>query len=247
MTDEMQQRLSFAIAGAQKCGTTTLDSWLREHPEVAMGRIKESHFFDSEAGVDWRLPDYSRLHAAYEEDGRIRGEATPITLFWPPAQARMHAYNPHMLLIVLVRDPVERAFSQWRMSRRNGWEPLGFSQAIREGRQRLVDDGPTSMAARRFSYVERGFYARQLRGMADLFGWDRILVLKQADLAARSDAVLRRVTDFLGIDPMRAPHDRRLNAAPDDAETLTADDRAWLEDLYRADLDDLAELTGIRF
>lgn len=246
MSHDAEERLSFAIAGAQKCGTTTLDAWLREHARVAMGRVKESHFFDREAGIDWHNPDYTPLHAAYEADGRLRGDATPITLFWPTAQKRMFDYNPDMKLIVLLRDPVERAFSQWRMSRRNGWEALSFSEAIREGRQRLIEDGPTSMAARRFSYVERGFYARQLRGLADLFGWERILVLEQAALATEADLLLRRVTDFLGIAPMSAPRGQSLNAAPDDGETLAAADRAWLKDIYRADLDDLAGLTGIR-
>jgi hypothetical protein len=104
-----------------------------------MGRDKESHFFDRETGVDWRTPDYDILHQAYADDeGRLRGDATPVTLFWTPAQYRMLAYNPQMRFIILLRDPAERAYSHWKMIRGRGQEPLPFGEAIREGRVRIM-------------------------------------------------------------------------------------------------------------
>ncbi|WP_313007340.1 sulfotransferase domain-containing protein [Brevundimonas vesicularis] len=242
----MNERLSFAIAGAQKCGTSALDAYLRLHPELAFGRHKESHFFDRETGIDWRNPDYELLHSSFgAPDGRMRGEATPVTLYWTPAQYRIARYKPDMRFIVLLRDPADRAFSQWRMSRRKGWESLPFSNAIREGRLRILNDGPRSLAARRFSYVERGFYARQLTQLSEIFGWDQIMIATQAELATEPDSLLARVTDFLGVSRLEPVSVKRENISPGD-EQLTNDDRAYLNELYQEDLEALRSLTGLR-
>lgn len=214
-----------------------------------MGRVKESHFFDRESGVDWRAPDYGALHAEYADGGaeRMRGDATPITLFWTPAQYRMLRYNPDMRFIVLLRDPAERALSHWKMIRDRGQDPLPFSTAIREGRVRMLDEGAQSMAARWFSYVERGFYARQLKHLASLFGWERLLILRQDALSARPEAVLAQVTDFLGVAPLPVAHEERHNVSPDAEDRIGDEDRAYLNALYRDDLAELRDLTGITF
>ena len=108
------EKLGFVIAGAQKAGTTTLDHLLRTHPQVLMASVKETHFFDDET-LDWRRPDYAVLDAFYPATpGRLRGEATPITLFWRPALDRLHRYDPDARIVLSLRDPVQRACSHWR-------------------------------------------------------------------------------------------------------------------------------------
>lgn len=244
----MNTKISFTIAGAQKCGTTALDAYLRRHPSLSMGREKESHFFDRESGVNWRSPDYDVLYQLYDHDaGRLRGESTPVTLFWTPAQYRILAYNPDMKFIILLRDPAERAFSHWKMKRGLGQDPLLFSTAIREGRVRMLDEGAQSTAARWFSYVERGFYARQLKHLASLFGWQRLLVLRQDALSARPEAALAQVTDFLGVAPLPVAQEERRNVSPDAEDRIGDEDRAYLNALYRDDLAELRDLTGIVF
>ena len=242
-SDALSQRLGFSIAGAQKCGTTALDAYLRLHPALSMGRDKESHFFDRETGVDWRTPDYDILHQAFaDDDGRLRGDATPVTLFWTPAQYRMLAYNPQMRFIILLRDPAERAYSHWKMIRGRGQEPLPFGEAIREGRVRILNEGAQSMAARWFSYVERGFYARQLKHLASLFGWERLLILRQDDLSAQPEATLARVTAIAGrrvliVDcDLRRPNIHRSLSLPNQyglADFLSGN--ATLPDVMRTD------------
>jgi len=80
------ERVQFFIAGVQKAGTTALDSVLRDHPSIQMAGVKEVHHFDDDT-IDWSAPDHGRLHAAYDwaAMGAVRGEATPITLYWPNA------------------------------------------------------------------------------------------------------------------------------------------------------------------
>ena len=118
------------------------------------------HFFDDET-IDWVRPDYERFHKAFKKDGtRQAFDATPIYLFWPSAIERLQAYNPEAKLIFLFRNPIERAFSHWCMEWARKRETLPFDQAIREGRQRVRT---SEKALRTFSYVERGFYGKQVR------------------------------------------------------------------------------------
>ena len=226
------QKLGFAIVGAQKAGTGTLDHLCRTHPQIRMARVKETHFFDDEA-LDWSRPDYAALDAQYPEDeSRVRGESTPITMFWRPAVDRMHRYNPDIRIVALLRDPVERAYSHWRHEIGGGREALPFAAAIREGRRRLDGLPPTAPEHRVFSYVERGLYARQLRHMLERFPGANVHVEVFEEFVADQPAGLQRLAGFLNLDPfppLAAPaHKHRLEgkvevppAAAEDMELLT--------------------------
>jgi hypothetical protein len=236
----------FLIAGVQKCGTSALDAYLRHHPALEMASPKETHFFDREAGIDWRAPDYERLHAHYALPDRMRGEATPITLYWTPAHYRVLRYNPDMRFILLFRDPVERAWSHWKMNRANGWETLSFSDAIRAGRLRVLDEQGPSGLSRRLSYVERGYYGRQISELAKLFPTEHMLFLSQDELSCSPDVALGRVAAFLGVGPLEPAKPERVNisrwAEPD---ALSDEDRAYLEQLYASDQAAFGKITGL--
>src|SRR5688572_4249341 len=108
-------RVTFLIAGVQKGGTTALFDYLGDYPDIVLADAKELHFFDDEA-QDWSAPDYGAYNARFSDPaGRPCGEATPIYTYWPNSLERIAAYNPAMKLVVMLRDPVERAWSHWRM------------------------------------------------------------------------------------------------------------------------------------
>ena len=240
------ERLSFLIAGVQKAGTTALDDYLRRHPQLTMAANKEAHFFDREVGIDWRDPDYGLLHAMFSETGRLRGEATPITIYWTPAHYRILRYNPDMRFIILLREPGARAFSHWRMNIARGLDHIGFSEAIREGRHRVLDDPIQSGLARHSSYIERGYYGRQIDLMTSLFPFSNLLLLRQADLLSDPDAVLARVADFLGVAPFDPVVPTLLNTSENTGGLVMSDsDRAYLNDIFEPDLDRLRRLTGL--
>lgn len=231
-------RLGFLVAGVQKAGTSALHDYLREVPDLQLPACKEAHYFDDEATVDWRAPDPTPLHALFEDDGRLRGEATPITLYWPNALERARAYNPALKLVLLFRDPVERAFSHWRMEWARGKETLPFARAIRDGRERMADAVPYPGFHRVFSYVERGFYGRQLDHARALFPPRRILCLPHALLDREPDEAVRRVCAFLDVPPPgRRLEPRRVRAAPDVAypSRLEAEDVAYLRATFADD------------
>lgn len=236
MTDA---RLAFLVAGVQKAGTSALHDYLSEVPGLQLPPSKELHFFDDERTVDWSSPDYGPLHDHFVADDRRRGEATPITLYWPQALERVAAYNPAMRLVLLFRDPVGRAFSHWQMEYARGAERMPFAQAIREGRARMAGSAPVPGFDRVASYVERGFYGRQLDRALRLFGRDRLLCLAQDTLERDPDAVVAQVCRFLDVASPATPlRPRRVRAAPGIAypSALEADDVAHLRGCFAAEL-----------
>lgn len=241
-------RVTFLIAGAQKGGTTALFDYLGDYPDIALSDEKEVHYFDDET-VDWASPDYGAYHAHFPApDGRPCGEATPIYIYWPNSLERIRAYNPAMKLIITLRDPVQRAWSQWRMEYARGPETQPFGWCIRQGRQRLFDAEPWGHH-REFSYVERGFYAEQLERLFRLFPREQVLILRAEDLRADPAPALMAVRGFLGLPNAAAPRRRETHVGQEMAypSELTQEDVAHLRRVYADDAARLADLTGIRY
>jgi hypothetical protein len=243
-----EARVAFIIAGVQKGGTTALFDYLGDEPGVSLSRVKETHFFDDETQA-WPGADFEAYHAQFGPfDGRPRGEATPIYLYWPNSLERIAAYNPAMRLIVMLRDPVARAWSHWKMEYARGVEAMPFAWCIRQGRQRLFEAEPWGFH-REASYVERGFYGEQLTRLYGLFSKDQVLVLRAEDLRADPGPVLARVRSFLGLATGAAPARREVHVGQemDYGSELTAADVAHLREIYARDQQRLADLTGLRF
>jgi hypothetical protein len=238
--------VTFLIAGVQKGGTTALFDYLGDYPDIALAGEKELHFFDDEAR-DWAAPDYGAYHARFADPaGRPCGEATPIYSYWPRSLERIATYNPAMRLILVLRDPVERAWSHWRMESARGAETHPFAWCIRQGRQRLFDADPWGHH-REFSYVERGFYGEQAERLLGLFPRAQLLVLKSDALRSDPGATLAEVRGFLGLPPAPTPESREVHVGPASDAALTAADVDHLRAVYAPDAERLATLTGVRF
>jgi hypothetical protein len=238
-------KLAFAIAGAQKSGTTTLDAIFREHPQIQMASVKETHFFDDERR-DWRSPDYSLLDAYFaRSDDRLRGEATPITMYWRPAVRRLHEYNPDIRIIVMLRDPVTRAYSNWRMEQLVGRETLSFSVAIRDGRYRVQRQGTAEGQHRFVSYIERGRYGEQLEYLISYFPKRNVhCEIFEEFFHDRSDG-LDRIANFLGIDPFPADiADIQLNSGQTESSIPLPEDIAFLTELFQDQVESVEQFLG---
>ncbi|MFG1421102.1 sulfotransferase domain-containing protein [Roseixanthobacter liquoris] len=247
MEVRVSQIVSAFVCGVQKGGTTSLFEYLRAHPDLAAPNRKELHFFDNET-IDWRQPDYGLLDSAFPPaDARLRFEATPISIFWPPAMARIRAYNPKAQLIVLFRDPYERAWSHWCMNYAGGREHMMFAESIREGRARLPADAPLARAWREFSYVERGYYASQVRRALAHFPAEQLLFLRSQDLAEDQDATLARVASFLGLNGFPPMAAKRACERPKMTWPChpSEADHALISGLLAQELEAFADLTGI--
>ena len=237
---------SFLIIGVQKGGTTALHHYLSQDPAIALATVKETHFFDDER-QDWARPDYDAYHALFPDPaGRPCGEATPIYSYWPGCLMRIAAYNPAMRLVLLLRDPVERAWSHWRMEFARGAETQPFAWCVREGRKRLHEPGANG-SHRVYSYVERGFYADQLERIHQLFPRDQLLVLRSDDLKLRPGPTLSQVRAFIGAPPGAEPTARLVHVGRRFEGGLTQSDIDHLRAIYAEDDRRLAALAGFSF
>ena len=235
-----ERRIDFIVVGAQKAGTTALFEHLSDHPGIGLSDVKEIHFFDDEA-FDWQAGDYGSYHRHFDwHDGRVRGEATPIYAYWPGAMERIKVYHPAIKLIMMLRDPVERAWSHWRMEFGRGVETHDFSWCIRQGRQRLFEASPWGHH-REFSYVERGFYGDQLEVVRQLFGPKQLWVIGAQDLQSEPSATLGRVTEFLGVASLEHVQSRAVHVGLEMGE-MSATDRDYLHAVYAADQARLAAI-----
>ena len=197
-------RVDFVIGGTQKGGTSALDSFLRQHPEVCMPQTKkELHFFDREADDT----DYNKYHANFKPkpEHRVIGEASPIYMYWETAPYRIWKYNSKMKWILALRNPVERAFSAWNMETKRGKEKLPFAEAIEKEPGRCREALP--LQHRVYSYVDRGFYAHQVRRLFNIFDKEKCLILLNEELRSDHKETLRRVFEFLGVDSSFVPRE----------------------------------------
>ncbi|HSE13923.1 MAG TPA: sulfotransferase [Rudaea sp.] len=215
------------IIGAQKCGTSSLHGYLTQHSQVITPLRKEVHYFD----VNYtRGERWYRAHFGRTGEPGLNIESSPYYLFHPLVAERMHALLPRAKLIVLLRDPVRRAYSQYWQQRDKDREPLDFEAALAaepgrvdEAHRRLAS---CEIAASRehqiHSYVARGRYAEQLERWLQLYAREQLLVLRFEDLVKDPLETLNFTLAWLGLPPLRnaklAPRNTR-NYPPMKPET----------------------------
>jgi hypothetical protein len=236
MTTALRPLPDVVILGTQRGGTTSLFDWLATHPAVAPSSTKEVHYFDRHYanGAAWYRSHFPLRLPIGPRAGPLAVEATPILLFHPLAPARVAAdLPPTTRFVVLLREPSQRAISQYWHSRRIGAEDLPLAAALaREeerlaGQEEIVRAGGESFAFRNFSYQARGRYAEQLRRWYGAVDRDRILVVPSEDLFDDPEGP-GRVLRWLGLAPHRSPF-----PATNDAPRADGEDPAVVEALHR--------------
>ncbi len=209
------------IIGAQRGGTSSLYTYLRRHPDVAGALRKEVAYFTSSyhEGIAWYRAHFplaarDRIHGLRRGRPLMGLEATPDYLLDPRAAARAVAILPEARIVVLLRDPVDRAWSHWAHMRRLGIETLSFDEALAAEPRRLggaldrlaeVDpldrdrDEPLPRPVLRYSYVARGRYGAQLERWLARYPRDRILVVRSEEFYADTPRVFASIVAFLGL------------------------------------------------
>jgi len=196
---------NFLIVGARNSGTSSLYTYLKQHPQVFMPLMKEPHYFS-------QLHPYSEMafptaHVSNEatylslfskaEGYKAIGEASVSYLWDREAPTRIYAANPEARILILLRDPVDRAFSHYLNDVREGWQELPFFEALVEDSKR-----PKVWSVSHL-YVDIGLYHDQVERYLDIFGPKRVMVLLSKELRRVEGRrkLLTRVADFLELDP----------------------------------------------
>jgi len=187
---------NFFVLGVPKCGTTTLHEVLIAHTNIFMTKQKEPRFFDTDTYYNRGFDRYLRDHFRGAAGFKARGEASPTYLRSGKARDRIRGdLGKDLRFVVILRDPVKRAWSAYLQECRRGLETETFERALELEPTRLSRD-PTCAA-----YFLGGLYARQLRVWFEAFPREHFLVLLTEDLAERPAAVARQAFAFLEVDP----------------------------------------------
>ncbi len=244
-TADLRVLPNFVIIGTARGGTTSLFNWLSLHPGVIPSLKQEVHYFDLHyaKGLRWY-----RSHFPLAGFDGITGEATPYLLFHPLAPERVARDLPSdTRFIVLLRNPVQRALSQYWWARDKGLETESFERAIQleaerlAGSTELVVQGDWSESHRVYSYLARGKYAGQLRSWFSAVGRERLLILESESLYA-NPTERGRVLDWLALHPQDQEYPVANRA--DRSEETSPEVLAYLERYFAADNRDLFELLG---
>lgn len=249
---------NFLIIGAAKAGTTSLYEYLKQHPQIWMSQVKEPNFFAFEGETlnscgpgdqDYinsfsitKIEDYLNLFQGVENQVAV-GEASPLYIYSSKAAQRIQHYIPEAKLIAILRNPVERAYSQFLMFVRDGREPLpDFAEALEQEETRMRNNWEWA-----WQYTRIGFYYIQLQRYLEKFDRSQIRVYLFEDFCTKPADVLRDIFQFLGVDDSFMPNMSIRHNVSDISQNptklmLSPEVRRRLVELYQEDIFRLQEL-----
>lgn len=209
----------FIIVGAQKCGTTSLYHYLVQHPCIYPASVKEVGYFDRyyAKGIGWYRAQFpSRLKKLLATHLRgepfLTGEASTGYIMKPHSLRRIQRTLPGVKVLLMLRNPVDRAYSHYQHTLRIRRETLPFEEAIGREEERigsawkrmLEEDDYYNLEIAFYGYLRTGMYADQVRVLQTLFPKERTLIMRTEDFNADPASAVRRVVAFLGL-PAWAP------------------------------------------
>jgi len=237
----------FLIIGTERGGTTSLHTYLMENQKIARALRKEIHYFDQNYNKGWT---WYLSHFPNRKNDIISGEASPHYYFFQEAAARIANDLPNVKIIVLLRNPIDRAYSHYQHEVANGYEKLSFKNAI--SREYNISDGTLQPFDLRsagifqyvhFSYLSKGLYVTHLKSWLAEIPRERFLFLKSEDFFRNPGAVLSQVLNFLGLPPTDRSSFRTYNEG--EYEPLGSNLRSELVDFYTPYNDELSKLLNM--
>jgi hypothetical protein len=205
---------NFMIIGAQRSGTTSLFNYLCQHPEIHSSFPKEVNYFSNyfQKGINWYrshfpLSSWKKKNEKHGKHKFITGEATPYYLFHPLAPQRASRIVPNSQLIIVLRNPVERAYSHYQHEVRMGAETLPFEEALNKEEERLDqemkklldEENYRSFNYQHYSYLSRGIYIDQIQNWRKYFTPEAMLILASEEFFTKPSKMINRIMDFLGL------------------------------------------------
>ena len=252
-------KINLIIGGAEKGGTTTLFHLLKNHPSIVLPRAKELHFFsdDSRFHVPEEI-DYSAYHKSFFSrsysykmkmyykvlmGATVFGDATPDYMWWKTAPYRVFQYNSDAKWVLLLRNPIDRAFSHWKMEfYKKNRENLSFIDALMQEEERASQMSP--MQDKIFSYKSRGFYTEQLRNIYRYFDKKNIYINTSDELRNNTLSVVSDICVFLGVSKYNEsyiPKSYDQNKSSNNVK-LSKDCRLYLVNVFRDEINELEKL-----
>ena len=200
---------TFVIGGGQRCGSTSLYHLMDAHPDIYMAKPfrPEPKFFLEDPTPGHDKPWYLETYFSQWSNELVAGEKSTSYLETVGVAHRMKSQFPEMKAIFILRNPVERAISNYRFSKKHGLETLSFDSAIAQEKQRLQNQEYPDLSTNPFAYQHRGLYADLLEQFFEELLAEQLKIVLFDDLKARPEAVLSELYQFVGADPKFRPAD----------------------------------------
>lgn len=196
---------NFLIVGTPKSGTTSLYHYLNQHPEIYFSSHKEPHFFSfiGEQKPHWGIKTIAEYEKLFEDatNEKAIGEASTWYLYSKSAAEQIKKYIPNVKLIIILRNPIERAYSSWAFQIQCGWESIvDFEEALQAEKNRMKNGCGWD-----FHYLHTGFYYKQIQRYFNLFSREQIKIYTHDDLKQNCTFVIKDIFDFLEVDNSFVP------------------------------------------
>jgi len=259
-TASLRMLPDFLVIGAQKCGTTSLYAYLTQHPSVSPAFEKEVRYFNDhyENGENWYKAHFPTNYYKYLMTRRdaarfVTGEGEPSYLPNPIVPQRAFELMPSVKLIVMLRNPVDRAYSHYQHRFSRGRETRTFEEVVETDKEILKDgfDGLPTGDYRRlghlhYSYLPRGFYADQIETWMEVFPKEQFLIIRAEDFFSDTQSIFDEVLAFLGLPKHRLERNERHNVGKYD-RSMSATTRQDLADYFYQHNQRLSEYLGRDF
>lgn len=237
-----KSRIDFIVIGTQKAGTTALYHYLTKHPQIAMSSKKELHYFCQDDG-SVGAHTYEKYHEYFVMDNnKTEGEITPDYIGHIHCPKRIYEYNPNIKLILILRNPIDRAYSHWNMARNFFKEKHSFAfcvllDAIKSLKSKLNTNITTT-------YFRKGLYSFQINNYYRYFKKEQLLILKYEDYTSDQEEQLKIIFEFLGIDSKSYKFEFQEVFRIDYKSNMHLFLRRILKFLYSREIDKIEQITS---
>ncbi|NQE33671.1 tetratricopeptide repeat-containing sulfotransferase family protein [Microcoleus asticus] len=235
---------NFIIIGSQRCGTTSLYTYLAQHPQILTPIKKEMDFFSwhFDRGIDWYLAHFPPMPPGEQF---VTGEASPSYFDSREAPERLYSAFPEAKLVVLLRNPVDRAISQFYRLTGLNWEARSLDRVISDEIERLSQNPEYIIGEEPGNYLARGRYIEFIKKWRAFFPREQLLILKSEDFYAGAATTLKQVLEFLDLPEYQLSEYQ--NANPGSYQPVNQSVRDWLRDYFRPYNQELEEYLGRQF
>ncbi|MBD0307339.1 MAG: sulfotransferase, partial [Microcoleus sp. T1-bin1] len=235
---------NFIIIGCQRCGTTSLYTYLAQHPQILTPIKKEMDFFSwhFDRGIDWYLAHFPPMPPGEQF---LTGEASPSYFDSREAPERLYRLFPEAKLIVLLRNPVDRAISQFYRLTGLNWEARSLDRVISDEIERLNQNPEYIIGEEPGNYLARGRYIEFIKNWRTFFPREQLLILKSEDFYAGAATTVKQVLEFLDLPEYQLSEYQ--NANPGSYQPVNQSVRDWLRDYFRPYNQQLEEYLSTNF
>ncbi len=252
---------SFIIFGAPRCGTTSLYNYLIEHPSIEPALSKEVGFFELNynKGINWYKLYFPTFFNKYRIEKKFRkyfmtGEATSNYIHHPLVPTRIKKEIPNVKLIALLRNPVDRAFSQFFKQIKQRREDLSFEDAIKKEQDRIKGEIKKmsknldyySLNYHNYSYLTAGIYIDRIKNWFEVFPKEQILIIKSENFYEKPDQIYNEILKFLGLPEWNLSQYQRYNFFEDQPK-IKVSTRKELDEFYKPHNKKLYDFLGKDF